>query len=167
MPPEFVIVVCVLAAAFLVLRRLGVFRGFLERWRLMGPRLVDLDRMDGDAFEDWLQRRLERGGFQVERTRHGGDFGLDFVITDGKRRVGIEAKRRRETISNAVIRSVASGCLHHECGLGAVITQSRYSREARQQAQTAPIPIMLIGRDDLPDLSRVLWDGIRAGGQRP
>lgn len=140
-----------------VTRSLGLHRAGRLRRRLGGWHLKDLDRLDGSAFEDWVRGRLEAAGFQVTQTPRSGDFGVDLVAQGAGLHIAVEVKRRDRKISNRAVRSAIAGCRHYGCDLAAVITQAGFTAQARRQAEGADIPVLLLGRKELPRLARHLW----------
>lgn len=145
-----------MAALGAALRKAG------ERRRLGGVRLVELDRMAGPAFEDWVCRRLVRAGFACENLPRSRDYGIDVVAGRGPLRVGVQAKRYEGPVGNHAVQEAIAGAGHHGCQLAAVVTQSRFTAAAREQARTARLPVVLIERGQLADLPRLLTRSAKA-----
>ncbi len=134
----------------------SLLRGAAERRRLDGVSLRDLDRMPGSVFEDWVCRRLTRAGFQCQNLPRTRDYGIDVVAGRGPLRVGVQAKRYEGPVGNHAVQEAIAGAGHHRCQVAAVVTQSRFTPAAREQARTARLRVVLIGRDQLVDLPRLL-----------
>jgi restriction system protein len=149
-----------LLLAIMLLSAAAVVRGTLrrrvERRRLHGFSLGDLDAMTGDAFEDWVVRSLVRSGFRCENLPRSHDYGIDVIATRRGRRVGVQAKRYDGPVGNGAVQQAIAGAGHHACAVAAVVTQSRFTAAARAQAAAAILPVVLVDRGGLPDLSRVL-----------
>lgn len=67
--------------------------GLIEKNRLSRAGLPEIDRMDGQQFEIYLESLFRRLGYQVERTRYVGDKGADLILTTGSERIAVQAKR--------------------------------------------------------------------------
>src|SRR5690348_11541478 len=77
--------------------------------RLSKSGIAEIDRMSGHTFEDYLSTLFKRLGYHVELTSRHGDYGADLVVTKGKRRTAVQAKRWRKRIGvKAVQEAVAS-----------------------------------------------------------
>jgi restriction system protein len=153
------VLVALLAAAALLgvgALTLALLQRAGRRRRLLGRSLADLDAMSGDGFEDWVVEALARAGFDCENLPRTRDFGIDVVARRGKLRVGVQAKRYDGPVGNSAVQQAIAGAGHHDCAVAAVVTQSRFTAAAREQARTARLPVVLIERADLEDLGRQL-----------
>jgi restriction system protein len=148
--------VVAVTAAWSLFRLLGLDARSRERRRLFGLSLAELDRLEGSEFEAWVEAQLTAADFAVTRTRPGHDYGVDLIAERAGVRIGIEAKRWQGTVPNAVVRSLIGGCEFHDCTAGAIITTSRFSRHAGEQARQSRLPIALLGRSDLGRLGPAL-----------
>ncbi|MEZ5964693.1 MAG: restriction endonuclease [Planctomycetota bacterium] len=128
----------------------------LDRGRLRGRSLGDLDRMSGPAFEDWVAHNLRRSGFVCENLPRTRDFGIDLVASRSGLRIGVQAKRYDGPVGNAAVQQAIAGAGHHGCGVAAVVTQSRFTAAARAQADSADPRVVLVDRAGLTDLGRIL-----------
>lgn len=128
-----------------------------RRPRLGGYSLQQLDGLSGAEFEDWVALIVKRGGFRIERTPRTRDYGVDIVAEGRGVRIGIEVKRRDAVVGSGAVRSLVAGCQYHRCHAAAIVTQSRFSRDAGNQAAAAEMPVTLVARDDLGRLSQLLW----------
>jgi len=137
-------------------RILGYGPRVRARRRLLGYRLSELDELSGRTFERWVAARLAAAGIRTEELPPRGDFGVDLIARISGERVAIEIKRRSGAVGNDVVRSVVAGARFHGCELAAVVTQSRFTREAHRQAAGADLPVRLLARDELGQLSERL-----------
>jgi len=126
------------------------------RARLCGMSLEELDTLTGREFEAWIAARLEADGLRVRNLPDSGDFGLDLLVDLGGTTLGIQAKRYKGKVGNDAVMQAIAGCDYHSCGLGAVVTQSHFTKAARAQAKASHLPLLLADREDLPYLPEVL-----------
>jgi HJR/Mrr/RecB family endonuclease len=141
---------------WILVKLLGLDGGSRKRRKLLGLNLEDLDRLSGEAFEEWIEAVLLDAGWQVTRTMRGGDFGVDLIANRGEVVVAVEAKRRDRPLGNAVVRSVLGGAASYGCPYAAVVTQSRFTQAAERQASCVVPPVLLIAREDLSELAERL-----------
>ena len=142
-----------LAVAYAVARLSGVNRA---RTQLLGHALDDLDQLSGAEFEQWVTAVLEEAGIPAENIRDQGDFGVDVVATVDGTRIGVQVKRYSSSVGNSAVQQALAGSGYHRCPLAAVVTQSTFTRAAREQASRARVPVLLVDRDGIPDLAQRL-----------
>lgn len=124
--------------------------------RMLGASPEELDLMSGREFEQWICAVLETDGIPAENIRHSGDFGIDVVAEVEGNRIGIQAKRYSSGVGNDAVQQALAGSDYHNCYFAAVVTQSHFTRAAREQASRAHLPLALIDRDGLGRLSSKL-----------
>jgi HJR/Mrr/RecB family endonuclease len=94
--------------------------------------------LSGEAFEQALAVVFWQHGYTVERTPRTGDRGIDLIVCgrDG-RRIGVQAKGYPSGASVGFrgIQEVYTGASLLNCHYGALITNSRFSRQAIETAQ--------------------------------
>ena len=118
-----------------------------------GSTLAEIDAFSGADFEAWVTAVLRDAGISAENIRDRGDFGVDVVATVGAVRVGIQVKRYAKSVGNDAVQQALAGSAYHACALAAVVTQSRYTGAAREQAERGHVPVLLVDRDGLPELA--------------
>ncbi|MCH2152571.1 MAG: restriction endonuclease [Phycisphaerales bacterium] len=138
-----------------ILVRMG--RGYTFR-NPNGVSLGQLDRMNGKQFEDWISAVLAKDGFKIHDTPHAGDFGVDVLCVPpgSSRRIAIQAKRYKSNVGNAAVQQAIAGGQYYDCAAAAVVTQSFYTKAAKRQAAKADPPVLLIDRQSLGKMSRLL-----------
>ena len=127
-----------------------------RREQLCGYSLEEIDRLTGSEFEEWVTTVLESAGMPSENIRHVGDFGVDVVTTVDGTRVGIQAKRYSSSVGNSSVQEALAGSGYHGCELAAVVTQSRFTSAAREQASRARVPVLLVDRENIHDLAGLM-----------
>ena len=149
-------------AVFLVVAGLGLYfywsmhSAQQRREKLCGYSLDEIDQLSGLEFEEWVTTVLENAGMPSKNIRHSGDFGVDVVTTVGGTQVGIQAKRYSSSVGNSAVQEALAGSGYHGCELAAVVTQSRFTSAAREQASRARVPVLLVDRENIHDLATVV-----------
>ena len=160
--PQALVLTTILPLGVWVLAHLlGLDRGSRLRRKLGGLRPDDLDKLSGEAFEEWVAAILEADGLNVRTTRRTRDYGIDLVVQRGGRSLGIEVKRHKKPIGNRVVRSLLGGCASYGCDLGAIVTQSSFTPAARAQAASSDVPVLLADRNDLEHLPRLVREFLK------
>lgn len=118
--------------------------------------LARIDGMAGLDFEAWIVDRLAAGGLAVRNVRDSGDFGVDIITWRHGLAIGLQPKRYHGKVGNDAIQQVLAGCDYHGCQLAVVLTQSSFTAPAREQAEKARHPVVLIERAQLLDFVEVL-----------
>src|SRR3954453_17808684 len=60
--------------------------------RLARSGIHEVDRMEGQAFEEFLATRFRRLGYDAKVTRYRGDYGADLVLSKDGVRTAVQAK---------------------------------------------------------------------------
>lgn len=97
---------------------------------------TDIDLMDGIEFERYIVDLLIQNGFRNVSLTEKYDFGVDIVAEKGGLRCGIQVKRYNGLVKAAAVRQVVTALKHYNCDQAMVITNSTYSKVARQLADS-------------------------------
>ncbi|HEY0984472.1 restriction endonuclease [Schlesneria sp.] len=119
-----------------------------EDWRAM--RSVQL--------EDFLARVFTELGYAVEPTKTTGDQGVDLVISRSGKRIAVQVKGYEGSVSNAAVQEAHAGMSHYQCHFSCAITNSTFTRGARDLARSVRcslidgemMPSLILGKLDLP-----------------
>jgi hypothetical protein len=96
---------------------------------------TDLRRMSGLQFEQFLEDVFQVLGYpEVVRTRASGDQGVDLIIGDDKERIAIQTKLYQEPVGNKAVQEAFAGMAHYRCDRCAVITNSSFTKSAKELA---------------------------------
>lgn len=63
-----------------------------KAYRLSKSGIVELDKLDGQDFEKYLELLFRKLGYQVKRTPYRGDYGADLVIQKAGVQTVVQAK---------------------------------------------------------------------------
>ncbi|MDB5334635.1 MAG: hypothetical protein JWN70_254 [Planctomycetaceae bacterium] len=111
---------------------------------------VEWSTLRGCDFELFLKDVFEELGFNVRTTKISGDQGVDLVASKGQVRIAIQAKGWANNVSNSAVQAVVAGKLHYDCTSCVVITNSSYTRSARELARSTNC--RLIDRTEIRNL---------------
>lgn len=119
---------CVTGCALL----LAMFWVFFTRRR--GGRFQDVDTMSGLSFEHYVAKLLRANGFHDVTLTETYDFGVDIIAEKDGVRWGIQTKCYAGMVKADAVRQVVTGLKLYGCDRAMVITNSAYSKTARQLA---------------------------------
>lgn len=88
----------------------------------------------GVPFEEFLARVFRSLNFKVEDTKKSGDQGVDLIVVKGHYRIAIQAKGYKGKVNNSAIQQVVAGMPVYGCNGCAAITNSRFTKSAKQLA---------------------------------
>ena len=106
--------------------------------------MLDIDKMKGVQFENWLKKLFINQGFQVELTSSTADFGVDLILTsDTGKRTAVQAKRydSKSKISNGDVLKLESGARYHNCERSIFVTTAYYSGHAKEAGQKLSVEL--------------------------
>jgi restriction system protein len=108
----------------------------LRRLRLLSlSGIVEIDRMDGRTFEQYLGGLFGRLGYRTEVTRYVGDYGADLVVTKDGKRYAVQAKRSNKAVGLKAVQEVVAACQVYRCQGALVVTNRGFTAQARQLAR--------------------------------
>ena len=110
-----------------------------QRIRRSGIRRVDA--MNGQEFEGYLADIFLRAGFGVERTGASADYGADLLISRDGRTMVVQAKRYNGAVGVAAVQQAAAAQAHYQAQGAMVVTNSRFTRQARGLAGTNDVQL--------------------------
>ena len=110
----------------------------------------DINSMDGYQFEKMLGAVFERLGYGVKHTGGTGDFGVDLILVKSGWRIAVQAKRYSSNVGNRAVQEVYTGMAKYKASEGWVVTNSQYTKAARDQAKSCGI--VLVDGEQLLDM---------------
>lgn len=110
-------------------------------------KINNLDSMSGVEFENILVLVYSSMGYNVETTPVTGDYGIDLILKNNSRKIGIQAKRYAKKLDGKPIQEVVAGLSHYNLSEGWVITNNYFTKNAITLAKDNNIH--LIDRDSL------------------
>lgn len=102
--------------------------------------IEQLDAMEGHEFEHAVADLLFHNGWRdVEVTQGSGDYGIDILARRKSTRYAIQCKRYKSKVGNKAVQEAAAGTDYYHCDAAAVITNSTFTQQARNQADAAGV----------------------------
>lgn len=99
--------------------------------------MEQLDSMEGHQFEYAVADLLMHSGYRdVKVTQGSGDYGVDILARKGKIRYAIQCKRYSGSVGVKAIQEAATGAEFYHYEMAAVITNSHYTKQAINLAQS-------------------------------
>jgi low affinity Fe/Cu permease len=95
---------------------------------------ADWRSLRGDDFEQFLVGVFEVLGYATETTKASGDQGVDLIATKGGSRIAIQAKGYANSVGNSAVQQAVAGKMYYNCDSCVVITNSSFTRGARDLA---------------------------------
>jgi len=112
---------------------------FLERSRDSKAGLNEIDKMSGKRFEQYLAHFFMNRGYRVELTPDTSDYGVDLILTRSGRKTAVQAKRWKDNVGIDAVREVFSGKTFYKTDDAIVVTNSRYTENAKTLAKSAGV----------------------------
>lgn len=96
--------------------------------------------MNGQKFEKKCAVYLRRKGFRhVQITRGSGDQGIDILAKKGRKKYGFQCKYYQAPVGNKAVQEAYSGAKYYECDVAVVITNTTFTRSAKELAQRTDV----------------------------
>ena len=102
-----------------------------------------IDKMTGEEFEKFIGDYFRKIGYNTLVTPLSGDFGVDIIVENELVKIGIQAKRYSDRVTNAAVQEIVAGIKHYNLDKGMVITNNYFTKAAKELAK---------------DNNIVLWD---------
>ena len=112
--------------------------------------LVEIDKMSGREFEEFLAKVFKLLGYEVLLTQEKGDFGADLVVKKKSVKTVVQAKRYKSNVGVDAVYPVIGALGYYKADKSMVITNSQFTTPARELA--AHNKVQLWDRDDLKSL---------------
>lgn len=111
---------------------------------------ISFSEMSGAEFENYTAAWLSAQGFtQVTITQGSNDYGIDILATNRDECYGIQCKCYTGKVGVSAVQQVVGGMSYYSCDRGVLITNSAFTRQALELAETNDI--ILVDGDDLRD----------------
>lgn len=127
-----------------------------ERWRRYHKirNVASIDELTGIEFEAAVASLYERSGHTVRLTTASGDFGVDVLVNKGTELLAVQVKRYKGNVGVRAVQEVASGALYYKATAAVVITNSFFTKQAKELAKS--LRVTLINKKRLANM----WESI-------
>jgi restriction system protein len=115
--------------------------------RLRKSGILEVDKMSGKKFEEYLQVLLKTKGYYVELTPYTGDYGVDLILSTKGKKIIVQAKRYKKNVGIKAVQEIAAAKSHYKADECWVLTNSFFTVQAKKLA--ASNQVKLIDRKQL------------------
>lgn len=119
----------------------------VRQQRLRKSGILEVDKMSGRLFEEYLEVLLKARGYSVQLTPASGDFGADLVLSADGKKIVVQAKRYNRNVGVKAVQEIATAKSHYKADECWVITNSFFTKQAQKLASSNQVK--LIDRKDL------------------
>lgn len=115
---------------------------FIRYRKLKSSGILEVDKMPGKVFEEYLQTLLKHRGYQVDRTPSTGDYGADLVLATTGRKIIVQAKRYKKKVGLKAVQEIASAKNHYKADECWVITNNYFTAPAVKLAASNNVKLI-------------------------
>ncbi|MCJ8313842.1 MAG: restriction endonuclease [Saccharospirillaceae bacterium] len=113
------------------------------------------DVLDGYEYEYYCAELLRMYEWDARVTQGSGDQGVDVIATKEGVSIGIQCKMyHANPVGNKAVQEISSGIVHYKLDLGVVITNDRYTKSAKELAESTGV--LLIHHDEIFNLDELI-----------
>lgn len=116
------------------------WRGY-QMQRLSKSGIAEIDRMSGHTFEEYLSTLFRRLGYSVELTSRHGDYGADLVVTKGRRRTAVQAKRWNKRVGVKAVQEAVASKGMYGCDAALVVANREFTQQAQKLARANKVEL--------------------------
>ena len=123
---------------------------FLRRiWRsrYLNMSMRKIDRLSGEAFEEYLYVQFRRLGYRVRFTEASHDYGADLILKKRGKCIVVQAKRYDRNIGITAVQEAAASVAYYEADQAMVVTNQYFTKSAWNLARQNDV--ILWTREDI------------------
>lgn len=121
----------------------------IREQKLRKSGILEVDKMSGRKFEEYLQALLKTKGYYVQLTPASGDYGADLILSTKGMKIIVQAKRYKKNVGVKAVQEIASAKSHYKADECWVVTNSFFTEQARKLASSNQV--RLVDRKQLMD----------------
>ncbi|WP_245828963.1 restriction endonuclease [Salipaludibacillus agaradhaerens] len=110
--------------------------------RLRKSGILEIDKMSGRKFEEYLQALLKARGYYVQFTPASGDYGADLILTTKGKKIIVQAKRYKKNVGVKAVQEIASARNYYRADNCWVITNSFFTEQAKRLASSNQVRLV-------------------------
>lgn len=149
------IIVTVLAVAMFI--AVLIIIGIKRTERIKRSGIMDIDKMEGVQFEQYLGHLFRAQGYKVQVTKAAGDYGADLIIQKNGKKIVVQAKRYSKNVGIKAVQEAQAAIAHYGAAEARVVTNSDFTAAAYDLAKSNKV--RLINRDALVEMILVMNPG--------
>lgn len=114
----------------------------LRQQRLRKSGILEVDKMSGRKFEEYLQALLKSKGYHAQLTPVSGDYGADLILTTKDKKIIVQAKRYKKNVGVKAVQEIATAKGHYKADECWVITNSYFTEQAKKLASSNQVKLV-------------------------
>ncbi|MCP4601293.1 MAG: restriction endonuclease [Proteobacteria bacterium] len=120
---------------------------YAKRHRIAST-MSEVDRMTGVEFERFLVKLFKRLNYKARHVgASSGDFGADLIVEKAGVKIAVQAKNYDSNrVGNDAVQQAIAGASYYDCAEAMVVTNSAFTKAAKQQAEGSNLPVSLWDR---------------------
>lgn len=147
---SFVLGIFLAILAFTVILILTFIKESKKNERIKKSGILEIDKMTGVQFEEYLRLMFINAGYKVKRTPVTGDFGADLILEKNEKRIAVQAKRYKSNVGIKAVQEASSSRFHYKAHETWVVTNSNFTQAAKELSQSNKV--RLVGREKLIEM---------------
>lgn len=132
---------------FVITSLISILIEYVKNRNLKRSGMLEVDKMPGRRFEEYLRVLLLGRGYRVKLTPATGDYGADLILSIKGKTIIVQAKRYKKKVGIKAVQEIASAKNHFKADECWVITNNFYTKQAIELA--ASNKVCLIDRKKL------------------
>jgi restriction system protein len=117
---------------------------FLRQQRLRKSGILEVDKMPGKVFEEYLQVLLRKRGYKVAITAATGDYGADLILSSTDKKIVVQDKRYKKKVGLKAVQEIVSTKNYYKADECWVITNNFFTAPAVKLATSNNVVLKLI-----------------------
>lgn len=113
---------------------LGIIKNTLRYNKLKKSGILNIDKMTGREFEEYLRVLFRERGYQVQLTPTTGDYGADLILSINNQKIVVQAKRYKKNVGLKAVQEISTAKNHFKADECWVVTNSYYTEPAKKLA---------------------------------
>ena len=135
------LVITTYLAVIITIFGLAYFLYRSKRKKLLLSGIKQVDAMRGVDFERLLLENFRVRGFKANLTAEKADYGADLILNKDSIKYAVQAKRWKRTVGIEAVQQVVGAIRHYGADKGLVITNSRFTKNAKKLARSNKIDL--------------------------
>ncbi|MRX74019.1 restriction endonuclease [Bacillus lacus] len=104
--------------------------------------ILEVDKMPGRKFEEYLHALLKARGYHVQLTPASGDYGADLILSTNGKKIIVQAKRYKKNVGVKAVQEIAAAKSHYNADECWVITNSFFTDQAKKLAGSNQVKLV-------------------------